>query len=454
MAYLLNLVYLGLLVALSPWLVYAAVRQGKYRRGWPEKLLGRVPIRAGDRPCVWLHAVSVGEVNLLGTLIAELARRRPELQFVISSTTATGYALACQKYAAHTVCYCPLDFSWAVRAAVARLRPDLLVLAELELWPNLIRAATERSVPVAIVNGRLSERSYRGYRRLRPLIRRVLTQLRLIVAQNATYAERFRQLGAGEEQLVIAGSMKFDGARTDRSNADTLRLAALAGIRPSDRVFLAGSTQDPEERLAVETFRQLAGEHPSLRLILVPRHAERFEEVAAMLAETGLPWQRRSRLEGEGIDPLARVLLVDAIGELGAWWGTAEISFVGGSLGRRGGQNMIEPAAYGAAVSFGTNTRNFRDVVEQLLAADGARVIGNGQELTQFVRQALEDPEWGAALGARAARLVASQLGATARTADKLLGLLPQSPPPAATGESVLAGPHRGRTAHSAPRGE
>jgi 3-deoxy-D-manno-octulosonic-acid transferase len=182
MAYLLDLVYLLLLVFCSPWLVYAAIRKGKYREGWAAKLLGRVPVRSGTERCIWLHAVSVGEVNLLGPLLARLEQQHPDWVYVISTTTKTGFDLAKKKYAPRTVFYCPLDFSWAVRAALKRIRPNLLVLAELELWPNLIRAAKKHGARVAVVNGRLSDRSLRGYRRVRPFVARLLQSLDAIAA--------------------------------------------------------------------------------------------------------------------------------------------------------------------------------------------------------------------------------------------------------------------------------
>ena len=184
MSYLLNLVYLLLILASSPWLVYAAIRKGKYRRGLAAKFLGRVPRRESDNECVWLHAVSVGEVNLLGTLIDEIAVRRPDWQCVVSTTTITGMALARKKYPHLSVFYCPLDFSWAVRAAVRRIRPRLLVLAELELWPNLIRAVRQSGARVAVINGRLGEHSFRGYRRVRPLVARLLAKIDLMAVQD------------------------------------------------------------------------------------------------------------------------------------------------------------------------------------------------------------------------------------------------------------------------------
>jgi 3-deoxy-D-manno-octulosonic-acid transferase len=427
MGYLLNLVYVLLLTVCSPWLVYSAIRKGKYREGLAAKFLGRVPARSGREKCIWLHAVSVGEVNVLAPLLMRLEDQHPDCVCVISTTTKTGYALARQKYAPRMVFYCPLDFTWAVRRAMRRLRPDLLVLTELELWPNLIRAAREHGARVAVINGRLSEPSARGYGRIRWLVARVLRGLDLIAVQNSEYAQRFLRLGAPADVLEITGSVKFDGAQTDPANARTRQLAELAGISSQDVVFLAGSTQEPEEALALATFQSLAPDFPRLRLIITPRHPERFEAVAQRLTETGVPWQRRSEL-GRSHNPSSeRVLLVDAVGELGAWWGTARIAFVGGSLGKRGGQNMIEPAAYGAAVSFGPHTQNFRDVVTMLLDHDAAVVVHNGDELTEFVRKCLADPGFADGLGSRAQQLVMQQGGAADRTCELLARLLGES---------------------------
>ncbi len=428
---ILNTVYLLLLLAGLPWLLWSAWRKGKYREGYAEKLLGRVPTRTSDAPCVWLHAVSVGEVNLLSPLLHAIARRRPDAECVISTTTHTGMNLARRKYPEHTVFYCPLDFTWAAAEAMRRVRPSVLALAELELWPNLVAAAHRHGARVAVVNGRLSEPSFRGYRRIRFLLRRVFERIDLVAVQDGTYAERFLAVGARPETVHVTGSMKYDGARTGRDNPATRRLAELAGFAPDDVVFLAGSTQEGEEEAALAAFTELAGEYPRLRLVLVPRHPERFDAVARLLDQSGVAWVRRSRLPAASGDPApaARVLLVDTVGELGAWWGTAHLAFVGGSLGSRGGQNMIEPAAYGAAVSFGPNTRNFRDIVAALLTRDAALVVADRAELTAFARRCLSEPDWAAELGRRAQRHVREQLGATDRTAALLEPLLPGASP-------------------------
>lgn len=421
--YLLNFIY-GLLILLaSPWLLYAAVFQGKYRRGYPQKLAGLVPVRTGAERCIWFHAVSVGEVNLIQPLLAAFECEYPEWRCVVSTTTRTGYELAKKKYDHLSVFYCPLDFTWAVKNAMSRVRPDVLLLAELELWPNLVRAARRHGARVVIANGRLSEHSHRGYMRIRWMVSHLLRQVDLIAAQNAEYEERFLKLGARPETVHVSGSLKFDGAETDRTNARTRQLAQLINISDDDTVFLAGSTQQPEEKIVLDVFAELQPRFSRLRLILAPRHPHRTAEVVELLEAQPIPWQRRSEIEGP-VDSDVRILLIDTIGELSAWWGTASIAYVGGSMGSRGGQNMIEPAAYGAAVSFGPHTRNFRDIVQLMLEHGAACVVKDGDELRSFVRRCLEDPAWANGLGNRGQRLVMSQLGATDRTLQLLAAFL------------------------------
>jgi 3-deoxy-D-manno-octulosonic-acid transferase len=376
---------------------------------------------------------------LVATLLRELRSAHPDWQFVVSTTSRAGYELARKKYADLTVFYCPLDFSWAVSTAMRRVRPTLLLLAELELWPNLIAAAKQHGARVAILNGRLSDHSFPRYRRIRQFVRRVLHQIDLIAAQNEESAARFRALGAPAERVHASGSLKYDGAQTDRHNPRTTALRELAGFVDDDIIFIAGSTQEPEEQIAIDIFRRLSANHPRLRLVIVPRHPERFDDIARLLDLSGLPWLRRSQIIHQPTlfalrsSLLAPILLVDTVGELGAWWGAAQIAFVGGSFGSRGGQNMIEPAAYGAAVSFGPNTWNFRDIVASLIAADAAIVVQDAQTLEAFVRRCLDDPAYAQSLGTRAQQLVKSQLGATSRTIALVETLCPVAPAKRAT---------------------
>lgn len=424
MPWLLNLAYVALLLAVSPVLLYRRWVLGKYRDGWNEKLWGQLPERDASKPCLWLHAVSVGEVLQLRPMMKLLAAQRPDWDFVITTTTRTGLDVAKKEYPQHTVCYFPLDFSWATHHAISRIKPSAIVLVELELWPNFVLTAKRLGIPLALINGRVSEKSFRGYRRIRPLIARLLSGFDLLAAQNEEYAARLRALGAPLDRLQITGSIKFDGVHSDRSNPKTAELREFFGLRPEENVFIAGSTQAPEESFALATWQTLRGEFPNLRLILVPRHKERFEEVATLVASRGLTLRRRSSgcATGKSARP-PDVLLLDTLGELGACWGLADIAFVGGSLTQRGGQNMLEPAAYGAAVLFGPNTCNFRDIVEQLLARDAARVVRSEQELTSAVRELLKSSATARELGVRAKAFVANQQGAAARTVELLLSL-------------------------------
>jgi 3-deoxy-D-manno-octulosonic-acid transferase len=426
-----NLVYVALVLVCAPVLAYRMFHSGKYREGWSEKLLGRAPLRIGDRPCLWFHAVSVGEVLLLRPIVRELSRRRPGWEVVVSTTTPTGLAVARQTFPDLVTFYAPLDFSWAARQAVARIRPTVLALVELELWPNLVWAVKRSGARVAIVNGRLSHRSHRGYRALRGPLGPTLRRLDSVAVQTEEYAERFVDLGVPRPRVRVTGSIKYDGLETDRDNPRTLGLRQALGLDPADLVFVAGSTMEGEEAAALEAYRVARRSHPRLRLVLVPRHSDRFEKVAAWLRQRGERVVRRT--EGEHArrtlgDP-PPIVLVDTIGELGAVWGLADVAFVGGSLvPGRGGQNMMEPAAFGASVLFGPHTGNFRETVEQLLARRGARRVADSAELTAALLEDLDDPESATARGASGRAYVLAQHGAADRTLAELDRLVEAAP--------------------------
>lgn len=430
MPYVLDAVYLALLVVLSPWLAYRSWTTGRYRDGWPEKFLGRAPRRISSRPCVWFHAVSVGEVLLLRPLVNDLARRRPGWEVVISTTTSTGLAVARRTFPDLITFYAPLDFSWATRRALSRLRPTVLALVELELWPNLVRNAKRNGVQVAIINGRLSRRSHRGYRALRGPLRPTLRRLDAVAAQSDEYAARFADLGVPESRIRVTGSVKYDGLETNRDNPKTRTLRRELLIDPAAVVFVAGSTMEGEDEAAYEAYRAAKAAHPSLRLILVPRHPERCDRLATWLEAQGERVLRRSRPESAGVPGASPpVLLIDTVGELSAVWGLADVAFVGGSLfPGRGGQNMMEPAAYGAAVLFGPNTSNFREAVEGLLAREGARVVADAAALSVALRQDLDDPEAAATRADAGRAFVLAQHGASARTLAELDRLILPAP--------------------------
>lgn len=426
MPYVLNVLYLVALVLLSPWLLYKSLTTGKYRHGLLHKLLGLTPTRTNAAPCVWFHGVSVGEIHLLRQVIAAFRRRHPECECVVSTTTDTGFDEARKHFPDLMVCWWPLDFSWAVQRALGRIRPDLVVLAEGEMWPNFLLYAKRQAVRVAVINARMSPRSSARYRILEPLVRRLFDCIDLVAVQNDPYAACFRELGMPAHRLRFTGSVKYDGVSTDRHNPRTTELGRLLAVHPDDLIWIAGSTQAPEESIAIDVFLRVKANQPNLRLFLVPRQKDRFEEVAGLLRRSGLPWIRRSELMAPVIDRHA-VVLVDTIGELGALWGLADVAFVGGSLdGKRGGQNMIEPAAYGAAVVFGSHVWNFRLDAQRLVEAGAARQVADARELQTVVEQLLADPEERKRMGTAGRNLVLQQQGATRRTIDLLERLLPQ----------------------------
>jgi 3-deoxy-D-manno-octulosonic-acid transferase len=438
MPYLLNLIYLFVLLLLSPFLVYKAIATGKYRRGIGAKFLGRVPPTRPPQPrplfpretkCIWFHGVSVGEIHLLRQVVAKYRQRHPEHQLVISATTDTGHDEACKCFPDLPVIYWPFDFSWAVNTVLKRVRPDLVVLAESEIWPNFLWAAKKHGVKLALINGRMSPRSAGRFRKLRWLVRGLFAKFDVIAAQTAEYAGHYRELGA--RNVIVTGSVKYDGAQTDRLNPKTLSLHDLFGIGPDELVWVAGSTQAPEEETVLGIYRRAALQFPNLRLIVVPRQKARFDEVATFLERSGVPFVRRSGLPLRSLTLPARqqVILVDTIGELSAVWGLADIAFVGGSLdGQRGGQNMIEPAAYGAAVLFGPHTWNFKDTVARLKQTGAAIECANAADLERELLRLLGAAEARRQLGEAAKQFVQSQEGATEKTVqvlDILLGHLP-----------------------------
>jgi 3-deoxy-D-manno-octulosonic-acid transferase len=427
MSRLLNLIYLTLLAVLAPLILYRSLRTGKYREGWAEKFLGRCPERVGRGPCIWFHAVSVGEVRLLKPLIAEIEKRRPDWDIVISSTTDTGLSQARQLYPELLTFYAPLDFSWATHRAISRIRPTTLALVELELWPNLISKAKQFGANICLINGRLSQKSHRGYRRALPVLRNTLARIDLVAVQTKEYADRFDSLGLPRPKLRVTGSIKYDNLEHDRQNPGTGAMRRLLNVKPGDLVWVAGSTMAGEESIILDVYEKLINLPDSPRLVLVPRHPERFDEVARLVEQRGLPLIRRSQLGGQPIPEhmMDAVILVDTLGELSSVWGLADLAFVGGSLlPGRGGQNMMEPAAFGASVYFGPHTANFRETVQLLLERSAAQVTPDADTLYTAIASDMADKSHRIARGMRARELVMAQSGATVRTFNEIEHLM------------------------------
>lgn len=441
-----NLVYLLALTALSPLIAYRALRFGRYRRGIREKLLGLSPQRATElthdaSPLIWLHAVSVGEVNLLPGVVDRLRKQDPSCRIAISTSTDSGYDLAVKRFGPDRVFFCPLDFTWSVRNTLRRLRPSLIVLAELELWPNLIRLAEQNNCPVVVINARLSERSAAAYARFAVLTRSMFRGLVWVGCQDPCCAERFESCGVPRDRLQVTGSLKYDNAAVSRDAAAVQTRFNWAGVDAWHRVWCFGSTQPGEEAMALRTYRDLISRHPDLRLILVPRHPQRFEEVANQIRDAGFRVIRRSLGESQYADTWDsdEIILIDTVGELGHWWGVCHIATVGGSFGTRGGQNMLEPAGYGCAVSFGPDTRNFAEIAKRLIHAKAAVRVADEHELSRFVERCVEDPRFADKFGQAAQRLVWEHRGATDKTVAAVLSLLRQTHQPSEPGQARAA---------------
>ena len=431
-----NLVLLTVLAVGSPWWLWRVVTTQKYREGLRERLgwvrVGRdgrfkglgAGKTAKDRPLIWVHAVSVGEVLAVSRLVKTLDAAWPDYFVAISTTTRTGQALARERFGANRVFYCPLDLPWAVRAYLNALKPRLLVLAETEFWPNLLSGCFRRGIPVAVVNARISDRSWPRYRRLRWLWAPFLRRLSAVLAQSETDAGRLRAIGCAPERVSVAGNLKFDVRSA--WEADPTRL--LKALTQDLRFVVAGSTLEGEEAALLEAWPALLEADPRLALVLAPRHPERFEAVAASLGKSGLDWVKRSDWRLQKADELTpvkpgTVLLLDTIGELSSIYSLASAAFVGGSLIPAGGHNPLEPAQFGVPIVMGPNYANFRAITEDLRAHDGIRIAAK-DELASTLIKLIQDRAAAEAMGLRAKQVFEQQAGATGRCVEALRKLL------------------------------
>ncbi|MGA1523523.1 MAG: 3-deoxy-D-manno-octulosonic acid transferase [Planctomycetota bacterium] len=409
--------FLCVVVVYAPIGVWRFLSSRRYRGALRERC-GLVPRTVGDRPVVWVHGVSVGEVKGLGRLITALEQRDPQVEVVVSATTPTGFALARQLYAPRRIVRYPIDLGLFPGWALDRIRPIAVVLMELEVWPNFLQAASRRGVPVVVVNGRISERSFRNYR----LVRGLLPQfdwIALFCVQNDAYRDRLCALGVPTERIAITGNMKYDGVSLLDPPAAAQDLRRWLGA-DGHRVLVAGSTHAREDEWLVDAVRAVSRRlGQEIRLVLVPRHPDRAPAVAEQVRARGVPLTVWSEIgERRPALPPGGVVLVDAIGHLEAFYGAADLVFVGGSLVPHGGQNMLEPAALGRAVVFGPHTDNFRADVELLLGADAAVVVPDRAALEDAFEALLTDPDRCRGLGERAVAMIRANQGATTRTRD------------------------------------
>lgn len=437
------LLAIGLLVSLPFWLAQM-LSPGKYRTGLRQRL-GKVPDRMRPhpaQPAIWIHAVSVGEVLAVTGLAAELKKRLPQYRIVVSTTTDTGQKLARDRFGEENVFYFPLDFKFAIQPYLHCLRPELIVLAETEFWPNFLRLAHASGARVAVVNARISDRSWPGYCRFRWLLRRILKNVDLFLAQTVEDARRLESIGAPAERVQAVGNLKYDIPAPAALPVVASLRSALAQA-DSGPVIVCGSTVEGEEPILLAGFKNVLAIHPKAVMILAPRHPERFAAVAQALEHLGIPFRRRSGWSAQPLE--GAVLLLDTIGELSSLYALADVAFVGGSLVPRGGHNILEPAQHGVPILVGTHTENFRDMVTLFQSRNAVRIVGP-DEFLPVLMQLLSHPEERAALGRRAAETSRSQAGATQRTVNALVKLLGSETPTrssiqASAGEPARATP-------------
>jgi 3-deoxy-D-manno-octulosonic-acid transferase len=417
------LLTLGLIV-LIPRFLFQALFHGKYLPGIRQRF-GFLPhLDQSNIPTVWLHCVSVGETQAARPLVRELRKIYPAHRLVVSTVTATGQTLARDvfKDQAAQIIYFPFDWSWCVGRALRAVKPDVILMMETELWPNFLRRCRMKGIPVGLVNGRISKKSFRGYRSIRFFVSRILANIELAVMQTESDAERICALGLEKSKIVVGGNLKFDASPSTSSNSLTQEIRQSFSFNDEVPLILAASTHATEERIIVDSFKMLKERYgKTLRLAIAPRHPERFSEVASLLEKSGLTLARRSHMTPAG-DASAEVILFDTIGELPAVYPLAAIVFVGGSLVKKGGHNVLEPAAAGKAIVTGAHTDNFEAIVRLLDENEAIIQLPPLQEpsitvaLCDVLESLLASPAQCSTLGNNAFRMIEENRGAAVRT--------------------------------------
>ena len=420
-------------IVLFPYLVYLVTFKPKYRQNLGQRF-GFLPesFQADGRETIWVHAVSVGETLAAQPLIEKLKERLPDFRIVVSTTTATGQAIARDRFGPGSVFQFPLDFALCVRRTLSTIKPTAIVLMESELWPRFIHECKQRDIPVIIGNGRMSDRSFRGYQRMTWWTGRILSNITLWLMQSPADAERIRALGISGSNVRHVGNLKYDFKSGDQQTREKIAesIGYFFGLRLDDPLIIAGSTTTDEEPIILEAFRQLRQIDglAQTRLMIVPRHPERFDEVAEMIKRSGFTLARRSQPNPSEMG--ADVLLLDTIGELAAVFPLATVVFIGGSLVPKGGHNILEPAVWAKPIVVGPHMENFRQVMNDFTARDAVVKLEDleGAALVKALAAKFGDlmlnKQTRQALGERAQDVIVENRGAAERCADQIAALL------------------------------
>ena len=436
----------GLGISAPYWLLQPSARRKVF--GALRDRMGHEQGRQTSHPAVMIHAVSVGELNATSALVRMLAENRPDLRFVISTTTKTGWERSKELYGQDekvSLIRYPLDFSWAVKRVLDAQRPSAVILMELEVWPNFTNACAAQEIPIILANGRLTAKSYRNYRLGAPITRHMFSRLSLVCAQEQIYADRFIHAGVPQDRVRVTGTMKFDTAQIATRIVAASEIAASVGLKPgSEKIVVCGSTGPEEEKIILDAYAELLRTNSGLRLVLVPRKPERFDEVAELIAARGYAVIRRSKARNNPAKTSASesnssaIILGDTMGELRAFYSLADVVFVGRTLVDLGasqhGSDMIEPAALGKPVIVGPYTGNFTEVMNRFREA-GAMIeirpdaqAPPAKALQEAIGQLLSSPARRNELGQKAQDIVRANQGATARNVEAILGFIPASP--------------------------
>lgn len=431
MRFLYNIVFTIFFLLSAPFYFVKMWRRGNWMAGFGERFgrySSKVKQALTNRHVIWLHAVSVGEVNICTQLIQALEPRLPNIKIVVSTTTSTGMGELNRKLPSHIQkIYYPIDRRAYAARALASLHPEAIVLIEAEIWPNLLWRAQDMGIPLFLVNARLSARSFRGYRMFGLLFRPVFAAFAGVGCQDTADAERLQRLGVKPSALHVVGNLKFDAAKLDeRRVLDVPQLLRQLGVPPGSPVIVAGSTHAGEEAILADIFTRLRMQFPGLFLVLVPRHFERGKEVGRELANRGLKFVYRSEISihRQYNESEAECLVVNTTGELKYFYEHANLIFVGKSLSAEGGQNPVEPGALAKPMIFGPNMQNFEAIARALVSRGGAVQVKDAQELEEAMRDILSDPKKADELGQSALGVVRENMGAIERTVDMIVSEL------------------------------
>jgi len=430
-----DFVYLLAAAVVTPKVVYRIVRHKRYRSGWGQRF-GKIARKNPEKKCIWLHAVSVGEVNAARTIVKELEDKFSDFETVISTTTDTGFARASTIFGERfQVFYFPFDFTWVMRRAFRNIRPTLCLLMELEVWPNFVETARKLKVPVVVVNGRISDKSSSRYKMIKPIAKKIFRKVSLVLAQTDEYAQRFKEIGCPDERVVVIGSLKYDTAQiTDKiEGADAISQQLNIG---KEKLWVAGGTGPGEEKIILDVYKQLTQQKQfgDLSLVIVPRKPERFDEVAELIKQTGFELIRYSQVKKLATESTEKssivnrqssiVVLGDTMGDLRKFYSLATIIFVGRSLVSMGGSDMAEATALGKCTIFGSHTFNFKQTVDALLADEGAVMVKDEQELLDTMRKCLTEPDFAQKIAQNGREVIKKNQGATNKTIDQIAKFL------------------------------